>query len=92
MEENKLNNDELKEIAGGQGSGGKGDRGIIVQTTDYFSDKHMDRAIGTFREGTHVWIKGFYSGERGTCFKVTRTGYKDVFVPDGTVKFGGWDD
>lgn len=92
MEENKLNIDELKQVAGGKGANTKGDPAHITQVTEYFRDKNLYHAKGTFREGTEVYMLGFYKGSRGNCFLVrSKTGNKEGYVPDGTLR-EGWDD
>lgn len=92
MEENKLSKEELEQVAGGKGGGEPIDKAHITQVTEYFTDKNLYNAVGTFREGTLVFVYGFYSGSRGNCWLVrSKSGVKKVYVPDGTVQ-QGWDD
>ncbi len=93
MEENKLNKNELEQVAGGKGGSKPTDRAHITQVTEYFTDRNLYNAVGTFSEGTRVYVFGFYSGSRGNCFRVSRSesGTKTVYVPDGTIQ-SGWDD
>ena len=93
MEENKLNKNELEQVAGGKGGSKPIDRAHITQVTEYFTDKNLYNAVGTFSEGTHVYVFGFASGACGNAFLVSRSksGIKKVYVPDGTIQ-SGWDD
>lgn len=91
MEEKKLNKEELEQVAGGAGGGKPIDRAHVTQVTEYFTDKHLYNAVGTFREGTLVYVYGFSSGSRGNCWLVrSKSGVKKVYVPDGTIH-SGWD-
>ncbi len=87
MEENRLNNYELKQVAGGNGNSEFRDAAIIVKTTDYYGDKNMEYLKGKFFVDDEVWTLSCVEGSRGTVFHVkSRTGHKEGYVPKGTVK------
>ena len=91
MEENRLNEEELKQVAGGTGVNETppGDPAHITQVTEYFSDKNLYYAIGTFREGTNVYMLSFHRGSSGLCWLVRSINSKEqVYVPDGTLQQG----
>ena len=91
MEENKLNIDELKQVAGGKGANEPGDRAHITKVTDFFRDKNLGKPIGTFKQNTLVWMLGYYEGSRGGAWQVQTTDTNmQVFIPGHTLQ-EGWD-
>ncbi len=87
MEENRLDYEELRKVAGGKTPSGFKDAAVIVKTTDYYRDKNQVHPKGRFVAGAEVWVTGFYTGREGNVFYVvSRNGNKEGYVPDGTVQ------
>lgn len=94
MEENKLNNDELKQVSGGKNSRVRETRGRfhLNQITDFFRDKDLYYATGTFKMNANVWLLGRYKGSRGNCLLVrAQNSSNSVYIPDGTLD-EGWEE